>query len=308
MDAEKGAVLTKEEAMAKLEPQVYTEIHELPGVKGILHFPQLSEKYPDVVHGSTFGRGNMSDLSVAKTEEAKIQARANTEAVFNDLDLAPLENRVRISPGPDAARVAWITQETLKENPKRGEQELAVQADAIFTEEEDIAIMVKQADCPVCIVTAWKVDENGNIKKVVGLIHAGAKQADANLPLVAIYDLKLQGYDPQNIHIGMVPGIEMDSYPNKEDDLYSKWPNYDSWRSSRRKYVTQPDGSRLHYVDIAGHIADQIIIEGGVPDSNIEMYRRDTATHPEFFSNRRGKESGDEGRDLTFVQRKSKQE
>jgi copper oxidase (laccase) domain-containing protein len=308
MGAETGAVLTREEAQAKFEPQIYTEIQELPDTKGVLHFPHLSEQFPDVVHGSTFGRGNMSDLSVAKTEEAKIQARANTEAVFDDLHLAPIENRVRISPGPDAARVAWITQDTLKANPKRGEAELAVQADAIFTEEEDIAIMVKQADCPVCIVIATRVDEQGKGHKVVGLIHAGAKQADANLPVVAIWDLQLEGYDPKNIHIGMVPGIEMDSYPNKEDDLYSKWPNYDNWRSNRRKFVTEADGSRTHFVDIAGHIADQLIIEGGIPDSNIEMYRRDTATHPEFFSNRRGKESGQEGRDLTLVQRKNPQQ
>jgi copper oxidase (laccase) domain-containing protein len=102
----------------------------------------------------------------------------------------------------------------------------------------------------------------------------------------------------------MVPGIEMNSYPNKEDDLLERWPNYYQWRSNRRKVMTEPSGERLHYVDIAGHITDQLIIEGGIPDTNVELYRRDTATHTEFFSNRRGMEDGDEGRDLTFVQKK----
>lgn len=252
----------------------------------------------------------MSDQSVAKTEEAKVQARANTETVLSDMQLAPIENRVRISPAANAANVEWVTKHTLATNPKKGEAELALAADAIFTEEDDVAIMVKQADCPVCIVVATRVDEQGKEHQVVGLIHAGAKQADANLPVIAIASLVKKGYDPSNIHIGMVLGIEMDSYPNSENDLLTKWPNYYSWRTSedpqrnRRKVVNQRSGEHLHFVDIAGHIADQLIIEGGIPDSNIEMYRRDTATHPEFFSNRRGKESGYEGRDLTFVQRR----
>lgn len=46
MGVETGAVLTREEALAKFEPQRYTEIHEVPGVKGILFFPDLDKKFP----------------------------------------------------------------------------------------------------------------------------------------------------------------------------------------------------------------------------------------------------------------------
>lgn len=307
MAIEQGVHLTYEESLAKSRPTIYTEIIKHPSAKGILSFPVLAKQFPDVVFGSTFGRGNMSDGQVAKTEEAKMQALANTEAVFTDLHLANMENRVKILPVTGAARVAWVTQEQLQNNPNRGKKELVIHADAIFTEEEDVVVMVKPGDCPVAIVVATRMDDEGNEKKAVGLIHIGAKQADANLPLIAIWALKLEGYDPKNIHIGLTPGIEMDSFPIRETGLLVDAPNFDKWRSSRRKIVEQSDKERLYYVDIAGHTVDQFIIEGGIPDTNIEMYRRDTFTNKELFSSRRAEAGkGEDGRDLVVVQVKGK--
>lgn len=145
-----------------------------------------------------------------------------------------------------------------------------VHADALITSQCGVGLMLCLADCIGTVVY-------DPVYKRLALVHLGRHSTVAGLMTKVITWFIKQGSNPQDIIIWMAPSIKSAS-----DRLeYFDYADDPVWR----QYVDyRPDGI---YIDMAGFNRASAELAGILPE-NIFVSPIDTATHPEYFSHRRG--------------------
>lgn len=145
-----------------------------------------------------------------------------------------------------------------------------VHADALITSQYGVGLMLCLADCIGTVVY-------DPVYKRLALVHLGRHSTVAGLMTKVIIWFIEQGSNPQDIIIWMAPSIKSAS-----DRLeYFDYADDPVWR----QYVDyRPDGI---YIDMAGFNRASAELAGVLPE-NIFVSPIDTATHPEYFSHRRG--------------------
>lgn len=229
--------------------------------KNIVTFENLS-KLP-IIHGFSWGR-EAENMSEGFDDPNLIQKRVAN--FLSSLNISSSQPIIRISPDnvslsdPD---ILEINKDVLKRKLSDA-GEIEVSANAIFTKDKDIVLVVKPADCAICIVYA----ENKNEEKYVGLIHCSAKETDKLLALNSIKFLQnIKKIKPESIKIGITPAISKEYYY-----VYKGEINENNWNG----FLNEVDGKI--FIDIVGNVTKQLK-EAGVPENNIEASLVDTFAH-----------------------------
>ncbi len=183
--------------------------------------------------------------------------------------------------------------------------------DGLITNKKGQFLFMVVADCLPVIIFDPK-------KKVIGLIHAGWKGVDLEIPKIAAKSLQEEyGCDPKDLIVGFGPAARKDSFikENPEQGNSSKWKGFienvknghsgakrsevrescvNSSRSYRSLHSLQDD---LNKIDFVG-LARKQLVDVGVQDTNIFDCGIDTIKDKRFFSHYRDKKLGksDQGR------------
>ncbi|MDX8395486.1 MAG: peptidoglycan editing factor PgeF [Mariprofundaceae bacterium] len=158
-------------------------------------------------------------------------------------------------------------------------------ADVLLTKSTGCAVAVRTADClPVLL--------GDPITKVVAAVHAGWRGTVAAVVKVAVQEMCLAGAKVENIVASLGPCIGVCCFEVSEE-------------VAERFKMSCFEGSKyIHYaptphIDLAG-INQYQLLESGVKQENIEIFKHCTCCHPDrFYSYRR--ESGVTGRQLAVV-------
>lgn len=146
--------------------------------------------------------------------------------------------------------------------------EAAIKADALITQEKNLALAVLTADCIPAIIF-------DNDKSMICLAHISRHNSKLAFPQVLVTQIKREyGIDPKNLNVFFGPAIHKESYilPQFQKGF-----------------------------DLVGESMSQFILKG-VKRENIIMDNNDTAINPEFFSHYRDVRSRtSEGRFITTI-------
>ncbi len=127
-----------------------------------------------------------------------------------------------------------------------------------------------------------------------------AHMSRINTPMIfaekILGSLREKGSRPENIIIGIGPGVRTKSYIFDHDELIKRTAGHTGWKDF---LVRMPDGRTG--IDLVGYNILQLV-SGGVSKKNIEIAQMDTITDERFFSHYRSRVSGEsEGRIATVV-------
>lgn len=178
------------------------------------------------------------------------------------------------------AREEWLGKTILNETdpPK---------ADAVITDKKNCFLVLTIADCvPVIIYD--------QIKKVIGLIHAGWRGVDKKIVTKTIQELgKKYNSNLKDLIIGIGPCIGKDSYVK------------DNFPKDRRKawggFIEDVECGK-YSIDLLGYVKEQLL-NSGVKDTNIYRSGIDVFKNKNFYSHYRDvrTEKGDSGRFICVV-------
>lgn len=253
----------------------YTRIRCLTEIQykfpGIAYFP-IFQTFP---LRAFFSWGKESDNMSVKTgeKESLIQERHNV--FFEKLGMPNFHSTILIDPNVFySSDIADLDKDDLD-----GDAPTVIGANILFTKDPTITLAAHPGDCPCAVL--YTNDADG--KPLLGLIHMGRRQIDAQLPQKAITYLKGLGIDPKTIIIGITPGILMKNYHIPVDEPL---PHADKWG----KYITleNNEGKEIYRLDLQGYAVQQFVSSGVRPE-NIELYEVDTyeaAQQEESFSHR----------------------
>ncbi|MBI2985122.1 MAG: polyphenol oxidase family protein [Candidatus Kerfeldbacteria bacterium] len=162
----------------------------------------------------------------------------------------------------------------------------AIMADAVFTRERRLGLMLLTADCiPVAV---YDPDHD-----VIGLIHLGWKSTDLHLADKSVGFMNQQFQSvPSNLLVSLGPAIHQDSYrfsqPTQKTLL--------GWGPFLRDL---PDEETA--IDLIGYNLFQLR-RAGVLEKHIAVDREDTGKSKQYFSHFRAKRTGEsEGRFATVL-------
>lgn len=147
-----------------------------------------------------------------------------------------------------------------------------IEADAVVTKLKNVVIGVTTADCvPILIVD--------DVKKIIGVIHAGWKSAITGIIKNTISEMKNLGADVKNIKAVVGPHLRVDNFEIKKDfldNLVKNNINYSDFIINKNDKI---------YFDISKFINFDLKNNGIINFSDVEI---DTYSNPElFFSYRR---------------------
>lgn len=167
---------------------------------------------------------------------------------------------------------------------------MAVEADAMITQETNIFLTIRTADClPILCVDP--------VMRLVAAVHAGWRGTLAKVTEVCIESFKQKGSDPQNICVAMGPGIGVEKFEVSQG-VASLFESRMGLRKGECVWLQDAP-----HLDLT-RINERLCLEAGVPLSNIWSANECTFQNEKhFFSYRRdGKNTG---RQLGFVGWKS---
>lgn len=145
-----------------------------------------------------------------------------------------------------------------------------VAADALFTSERDVGMLLPVADCIATII----YDPS---RHCVAMLHLGRHSSLTSLIAKTIELFIAKGSDPHDLIVWMSPNIQQSHY---RMDYFDKADN-DEWR----EFCEIRDGGC--YVDLQGHNRAMFIANGVTP-KNIYVSGVDTAEHAQYFSHFKG--------------------
>lgn len=162
--------------------------------------------------------------------------------------------------------------------------------DALYTREKNVLLGIFTADCaPILLYD--------KAQGIIAAIHSGwqgsVKQITKKMLHTLLYE---EDSEPEDLYAYIGPAIEVFSYEIGEDvveQLKQTGMNIDTFviPKGNGKYLF--DNKRMNM---------QMLLDAGIPDTNIFMHDADTfENNLDFFSYRRNK---DKGRNMTFILRK----
>ena len=168
---------------------------------------------------------------------------------------------------------------------------IKVNADAIVTTKDNLALGVLTADCAPILFFETK-------KKIIGCIHAGWKGAINGIIENTIEKIKELGGDINKLIVCIGPCIDIKNYEVKKDFYHTfkqKSANNDIFFSEGR--------NDSFYFDLRGFIIKKFNSSGVLQVDNINI--DSFSSHKEYFSHRRAKKLGenDYGRCISVIKK-----
>lgn len=224
-----------------------------------------------VNHGFSWGKkaGNMS-FSYGEKQETKDRINA----FLNKLKMPSIESTVNIA-AEHGEIITDITEEILEstQNTNIGR---SLKCDAMFTKIINLPLTIKPADCTVSIIYGV----SGIGENILGLVHAGRRGLDLQLPYKAIgHMIDKYKCDIKSIKIGITPTITIQNHFIRNISELN-YPEH--WNG----FTRERDG--LIYLDFIGQILSQYSSIGLTSDQ-VQLYNVDTyeaAKDGETFSHR----------------------
>ncbi|MDZ7587111.1 MAG: peptidoglycan editing factor PgeF [Patescibacteria group bacterium] len=213
------------------------------------HFFKFSNlsKYPEVIHG--ISNRNFGDMRFGKGKDEEVIK--NREQFFQKLGINLSDVVV-----PRLAHSSIIANVSQAEKGRGGRdtQTALMATDGLITSEKGIYLMVTIADClPVLLYDPTL--------KIIGLVHAGWRGIIGQIIPKTIEKLRIVGAEPQNLVVGVGPGICQKHFVVKKDVLSLFLEYYPS-----ATFVRNNDG----YVDLKKAVLIDLK-KGGVLPGNIEI-------------------------------------
>lgn len=222
-----------------------------------IKFSNLNE-FPEVVQGvSTRSFGSMKMLV---SDQKVIKNRENfARALGIDLRSVVAAENVH------GAKIAVVT----KEDVGRGAlnyQESIQGVDGLVTKDPGVNLMITVADClPVVCYDP--------ILKIVGIAHAGWRGILAGVGSSLINEFKNMGSKPENLVVGIGPGICQRHFIVK-NDILEKFKNI----YPKATFVRNRDG----YVDLKVSLTEQLL-KNGISKYNLEVASECTVCENYYF-------------------------
>lgn len=233
----------------------------------------IFEQFPELVHGvSSSDFGNLSYKWAETNAQTPEDVRQARQRFFNQL--AVPEQKVVATQVVSGVQIHNLTPKDWGKgiiNPDEG-----ILGDGFFTAEPDTYLFVITGDC----LALFFYDP---VKRVCGLIHAGWRGVDQELPGLAVeYMVNTYKCDPNNIRIGVSPGLQKESatFTHFNDFNQANLPNW-------QQYLEKTDS--VYRADWIQYAKDQLAA-AGVPTINIEDCGINTRTNTEYYSHRRALE------------------
>ncbi len=156
------------------------------------------------------------------------------------------------------------------------EQVWGTEADALITENPDVLLTLRAADCiPVVFYVPGQ--------KILGLAHVGTSGAVLHLPRQTLQKMNVR---PEEVKVYVGPSISKESYRFPPDyNLGEKGLN-PSWD----KYISRQN-DEIH-IDLLGYVIDELKTSG-VKSVNIQSENIDTGADADYFSHRRHRLTGE---------------
>jgi YfiH family protein len=164
--------------------------------------------------------------------------------------------------------------------PDAGAPDAGPEADALVTRDPDVVLAILAADCvPIALVDPQA--------RVLACVHAGWRGTVARAVAAAVAAMATLGARPENVIAGIGPAVAADRYQvgaEVKDDTKRAFPI--SWSAMLR-----PDGTGRWLFDLPA--ANRLIlIEAGVPASQIHVSPEVTGSAGRFFSDREARPCG----------------
>ena len=264
-------------------PVLRKNMHLLkPNVAGFRMFQHLP-----LLHGFTYGRGsqNMSYkwepgfTDEVTREEAIARVKQRIENYLLSLGMSSIIDSVFLQALSGDTRIVDISKNILRisEHNDRG---YFIPGGAAFTTLPRVPIMITSGDCHT--LTIFATNRLGI--PVTGLIHAGRRELDAQLPGEALAHLiTYYSCDPLSIFIGIVQGIGPENHVIQEKDIHHAIQNHAMWQP----YMQKKESGNFH-LDNLSLLLEQIK-SVYIPGKNIEAYAADNvvlAQNGKSFSHR----------------------
>lgn len=200
-------------------------------------FSNLSS-YPEIIHG--ISKRSYGDMKLGHRPEEEIIK--NREQFFQDLGIPA--NQIVISQQVHSSHIIVVD----KPSP------VISATDGLITAAKGLSLMITVADClPVLIYDP--------MQKVVGILHAGWRGIIKQIVIEAIEQLDDLGSEPENLIVGIGPGICQKHFIVKNDVLEKFLDFYPS-----ATFVRNNDG----YVDLKKAVLIDLK-KKGVLSGNIEV-------------------------------------
>lgn len=245
------------------------------------------KKIPGLVHAfSEIKEGNMS-FNWGRSEGVL----ANRKKFFNAIGISE-KNCITASleHGTDIVVIGKL--------PSGGE---TPEADCLITKSKNVFLSILSADClPVILYDG--------VNSVLALAHLSRINTPQDFLRKIIDKMKSEfKTEPENIIVGIGPGIHKESYIFTAEELHERVPDEEIFKGF---ILDLPDGPRSaegysgagkKAVDLVGYNVKELI-SAGVPEKNVEISGIDTAADRNFFSHHRSILTGEpEGRMMTVV-------
>jgi len=252
------------------QPVLRTNVYLLkPNIGGF----RLFKQFP-LLHGFTYGKGsqNMSyrwepGFTNEETKaDAIMRVKQRIECHLASLGMSTITHAVYLTAVSDDTRIVDLSTQTvtLAEKTDRG---IFLPGGALFTTLPDIPVMMSSGDCHT--LTVYAINKLGI--RIIGLIHAGRRELDKELPRNALAHLiSYYNCDPMYIFIGIVHGIGPENHTIQPEHINEAVKNHALWKP----YITQRIQNGPFHFDNLRLLLEQIKAVY-IPGKNIEAYTRD---------------------------------
>lgn len=222
---------------------------------GIGYLPILQNL---VEHGFSWGKGS-GNMSFSYGEKFIVKERINN--FLKKLNMPSMESTVNIT-AEHEDKILDLDKNSIR-SMRTNFSGKRCKCDAIFTKMPRIPLVIKPADCSVSIIHGT----SGSGEKVLGLIHAGRRGLDLQLPFKSIaHLLKKYNCNVRSLRIGITPTITVRNYFIRN---IKELAQPDSWNG----FIEERDG--LLYLDFIGQILRQYNLIG-LSAEQIQLYYVDT--------------------------------
>lgn len=199
---------------------------------------EIFQGFPQIAHGIFLRNGDLSVGRVGlRSEEEAVQSKLNRSRIKELLQCSTLEAGFQVH-GVD-----------VREAPLERDD---VRCDALFTQKEDVGLLIKHADCQAAVI--YDPMEN-----VIANVHAGWRGNVQNIYASLVDNLKRRfGSKPENLIVGISPSLgpccsEFIHYekelPPHFWDYQVKPLHFDLWEIARTQWLDA--GILPHHLEIA---------------------------------------------------------
>ena len=234
-----------------------------------------------------FSRKNGNSKGIYESLNCGIGSKDESKSVYKNLEIVAKNFKIK-------RRNLILMNQTHSNNVKIIEKEgdnIKVNADAIVTTKDNLALGVLTADCAPILFFETK-------KKIIGCIHAGWKGAINGIIENTIEKIKELGGDINKMTVCIGPCIDKKSYEVK-NDFYQTFKQ----KSENNDIFFSKGRNDSFYFDLRGYITKKFNNNGVLQVDNINI---DSFSSPEeYFSHRRAKKLGenDYGRCISVIKK-----